>query len=162
MKVGGRVVKFKRSERSVAETRTGKILPKKVGQKSCVKKARKPAPPASPPEPTEWQVEMRRARERRARGAEPDLKQRMLDVLGSYQCKRCDTVIVTGTVVSYIPPFKKADYIAKGRIHAVTRQRGHKGALWGIIAPIRDTGFICVDLHDVYSPLPGKGHFAVK
>ena len=80
MKVGGRVVKFKRSERSVAETRTGKILPKKVGQKSCVKKARKPAPPASPPEPTEWQVEMRRARERRARGAEPDLKQRMLDV----------------------------------------------------------------------------------
>ena len=155
VKVGGRSVKFKRSER----LKSNPHMAKKMTRKSHATKTTKTPATRKRPPLTALQVEARKARERRARGAQPERKKHMESILGQFGCIRSDQFIMTGTVVSYIPPFKKATHIAKGRLHAVTRQVGYGGELWAIIKPIREKTMITVDLCDVYSPLPGKGHY---
>lgn len=155
VKVGRKPVKFKHSGRLNPNPQVAKIMARKSGvQKSKKTAAKKTRPPLD-----DMQREMRKARDHRARGVKPARKNEMLAVLGAHGCVRSDQFIMTNTVVSYIPPSTKATHIAKGTLRFVTRQVGRKGALWGFIQPIREKdGLICVDLHDVYSPLPGRGH----
>lgn len=155
VKMGGRAVKFKRSER----LNPNPLIAQIVARKSGVPKAKKsPATKIRLPLNV-MQREMKKARDRRARGAKPARRKEMMEVLGAHGCVRSDQFIMTGTVVSYIPPSVHATYIAKGKLTVVTRQVGRKGQLWGFIKLIREENdYICVDLCDVYSPLPGRGH----
>ncbi len=154
VKMGERAVKFKRSER----VNSNPLIAKIVARKSGVPKAKKsPATKIRLPLNV-MQREMKKARDRRVRGVKPTRRKAMLEVLGAHGCVRSDQFIMTGTVVSYIPPSVHATYIAKGKLEGVARQVGRKGQLWGFIQPIREKGFICLDLCDVYSPLPGRGH----
>lgn len=155
VKVGGKAVKFKHSERLNPNPHVAKF----VARKSGVSKGKKTVAKKKRPPLDFMQRETRKARDHRARGVKPARKNEMLAVLGAHGCVRSDQFIMTDTVVSYIPPSTKATHIAKGTLRIVTRQVGRKGALWGFIQPIREKeGLVCVDLHDVYSPLPGRGH----
>ena len=137
-------------------------MAKSVAKTSGAAKGKKSPATTKRPPLTEVQLEMRRARERRARCVAPDLKEQMLSVLETYKCERISQTVSTGTIVSYIPPRKKATFIAKGRLGAVTPQVGRKGEFWATIAPIRGKDNVSVDLCDVYTSLPGKGHYQLS